>query len=112
MVAARLVTNAILEIRYYSGQGPEHLARIHELADIVHNLPGGIPGGGERRKEPYGYDTFRWMWETASAGQRTWLITQFEALRYDYSYLGKPLLPAPGKPVRRSRSTKTVDAAT
>jgi hypothetical protein len=39
MVAAQLVSNAILEIRYYAGQGPEHLARIHELADIVHNLP-------------------------------------------------------------------------
>jgi hypothetical protein len=111
MVAAQLVTNAVLEIRYYAGQGPEHLARFRELADIVHNLPGGILGGGERGKEPYGYQTFRWMWETASAEQRTWLITQFEALRYDYSYQDKPS-PAPRKPVRLSRSTKTVDAAT
>ncbi len=63
MVAAKLVTNAIVEIRYDAGQGPEFLARIHELADIVHNLPGGILGGGERRKERYGYHTFRWMWE-------------------------------------------------
>jgi hypothetical protein len=112
MVAAQLVSNAILEIRYYAGQGPEHLARIHELADIVHNLPGGILGGGERGKEPYGYHTFRWMWETASADQRAWLITQFEILRYDYAYLGKPPSPAPRKAVRRSRSAKTVDAAT
>ena len=112
MVAAQLVTNAILEIRYHAGQGPEHLARIHELADIVHNLPGGILGGGERGKEPSGYHTFRWMWETASAEQRTWLVTQFEALRYDYSYLGKPPSPALRKPVRRSRSAKSVDAAT
>jgi hypothetical protein len=112
MVAAQLVTNAILEIRCYAGQGPEHLAQIHELADIAHNLPGGILGGGERGKEPSGYHTFRWMGETASAEQRTWLITQFEALRYDYSYLDKPPSPAPREPVRRSRSTKTVDAAT
>jgi hypothetical protein len=53
------LTNGIVEIRYYAYQGPEHLARIHEHADIVHNLPGGILGGGERRKEPYGYRTFR-----------------------------------------------------
>ncbi len=112
MVAVKLVTNAIVEIRYYAGQGPERLARIHELADIVHNLPGGILGGGERRKEPYGHQTFRWMWETASPEQRTWLITQFEELLYDYSYLDKPPSPAPRKPVRRSRSTKAVDAAT
>lgn len=111
IVAAQLVTNAILEIRYYAGQDPEHLARIHELADIVHNLPGGILGGGERGKEPYGH-TFRWMRESASAGQRTWLITQFEALHCDYSYLDKPPPPAPRKPVRRSRSAKTVDAST
>src|SRR5258708_2870396 len=63
--AAKLVTNAIVDIRYYAGQGPEFLARIHELAHVVHNLPGGILGGGERRKERYGYHTFRWMWETA-----------------------------------------------
>lgn len=112
MVAAQLVRNAILEIRYCAGQGPEHLARIHELADIVHNLPGAIFGGGERGKEPYGYHTFRWMWETASADQRAWLITQFETLRYDYAYLGKPRSPAPRKAVRRSRSAKTVEAAT
>lgn len=112
MVAAKLVTNAIVEIRYYAGQGPEHLARIHELADIVHNLPGGILGGGERRKQPYGYHTFRYMWETASPEQRAWLITQFDELRYDYSYLDRPPSPAPRKPARWSRSAKRVDAAT
>ena len=112
MVAAKLVRNAIVEIRYYAGQGPEYLAGIHELADIVHNLPGGILGGGERRRQPYGYHTFRWMWETASPGQRAWLVAQFDGLGYDYAYLDKPPSPAPTKPVRWSRSAKRVDAAT
>ena len=111
-IAARLVTNAILEIRFYAQQGPEHLTRIRELADVVHNLPGGILGGGERGREPYGYHTFRWMWETASAEQRGWLVAQFEPLDYDYSYLERAPSPAPRKPVRRSPSTKTVNAAT
>ena len=111
-IAARLVTNAILEIRFYAQQGPEHLTRIRELADVVHNLPGGILGGGERGREPYGYHTFRWMWETASAEQRGWLVAQFEPLDYDYSYLERAPSPAPRKPVRRSASTKTVNAAT
>jgi hypothetical protein len=100
MVAAQLITNAILEIRSYAGRGPEHLDRIHELADIVHNLPDGMLGGGERRKDPSGYRTFRCMWETASGVQRAWLTSQFELLHYDYSYLDKPASPAPRKPVR------------
>lgn len=112
MVAAKLVTNAIIEIRYYSGQGPEQLPVIHDLADIVHNLPGGIVGGGERRKQPYGYHTFRWMWETASPTQRAWLVAQFDGLRYDYSYLDEAPSPSARKPVRWSRSAKLVDAAT
>jgi hypothetical protein len=112
VVAAKLVSNALAEIRYHAGQCPEHLAVIHELADIVHNLPGGILGGGERRKQPYGCHTFRWMWETASPRQRAWLVTQLDGLRYDYGYLDKPPSPAPGKPVRWSRSAKRVDAAT
>jgi hypothetical protein len=111
MAAVQLITSALLEIHYRAGKGPEHLAMIRELADIVHNLPG-LLRDGEHGKEPYGYHTFRWMWETASAGQRTWLITQFEALHYDYSYLGKPPSPAPRRPVRRSRSAKSADAAT
>jgi hypothetical protein len=100
MVAAQLVTNAILEIRSCAGRGPEHLDRIYQLADIVHNLPDGMLGGGERGKDRSGYRTFRVMWETASAEQRAWLRSQFELLHYDYSYLDKPPWPAPRKPVR------------
>lgn len=112
-VAVTLVTNAILEIRVYAAQGdPEHLGRIHEIADVVHNLPGGILGGGERRPEPYGYHTFRWMWEAATARQREWLKVQFNALGYDYSYLDEPPSPPARKPIRRSASAKEVTAAT
>ncbi|MQA25656.1 MAG: hypothetical protein GEU94_09310 [Micromonosporaceae bacterium] len=52
------------------------------------------------------------MWETGSAEQLAWLVAQFEALGYDYSYLEQPPSPAPKKPVRRSPSPKTVDAKT
>lgn len=70
-VAVQLVTNAILEIRCYAAQDdPEHLAEIHELADVVHNLPGGIIGGGERRPEPYGYHTFRYVGDRVTASTR------------------------------------------
>lgn len=86
MVAAQLVTNAILEIRSCAGRGPEHLDRIYQLADIVQNLPDGMLGSGERRNDS-GYRTFRCMWQTASAEQRAWLTSQFELLHYDYSYL-------------------------
>ncbi len=102
MVAAQLVTNAILEIRSAAGRGPEHLDRIHQLADVVQNLPDGILGDGERGKDPSGYRTFRRMWQTASAEQRAWLISQFELLHYDYSYLDNPPSRAAWKPVRRS----------
>jgi hypothetical protein len=93
MVAAQLVTNAILEIRSCAGRGPEHLDRIYQLADIVDNLPDGVLGGGERRNDWSGYRTFRWMWQTASAEQRAWLRSQFELLHYDYCYLNKPPSP-------------------
>lgn len=93
MVAAQLVTNAILEIRSCAGRGPEHLDRIYQLADIVHNLPDGVLGGGERSNDASGYRTFRWMWQTASAEQRAWLTSQFELLHYDYSYLNNPPSP-------------------
>ena len=112
-VAVELVTNAILEIRYYAAQGdPEHLTRIRQLADVVHNLPGGILGGGERRPEPYGYHTFRWMWETASPRQREWLEVQFDAIGYDYSYLDEPPSPPARKEIRRSASAKEITTAT
>jgi hypothetical protein len=92
MAAAQIVTNAILEIRSCAGRGPEHLDRIYQLADIVHNLPDGVLGGGGRT-DSSGYPTFRWMWQTASAEQRAWLTSQFELLHYDYSYLNN--LPSP-----------------
>src|SRR5438034_4408110 len=55
-VAAKLVSDAILEIRTYAAspdlyRGPGTAAEhIHDIADVVHNLPGGILGGGERRR--------------------------------------------------------------
>jgi hypothetical protein len=111
--AAKLVTNAILEIRTYAAEGDlEHLTRIHQLADVVHNLPGGILGGGERLREPYGYHTFRYMWETASPQQREWLKAQFDAINYNYSYLDQPPSPPARKEVRRSTSAKEVATAT
>ncbi|NUT04803.1 MAG: hypothetical protein HOV76_15115 [Hamadaea sp.] len=108
----KLVANAILEIRYYAAQAdPGHSTQIHEIADVVHNLPGGILGGGERRPEPYGYHTFRYMWETASARQREWLRSQFGAIGYDYSYLDEPPSPPARKEVRRSASAKEIPTA-
>jgi hypothetical protein len=98
MVAAQLVTNAILEIRSCAARGSEHLDRIQQLADIVQNLPDGMLGGGERRTDPSGYRTFRRMWETASAEERAWLTSQFELLHYDYSYLDIPPRQPPGSP--------------
>lgn len=112
-VAVELLTNAILEIRYYAAQDdPAHLAQIHELADVVHNLPGGVLGGGERRLQPYGYHTFRYMWETASPRQREWLRVQFEASGYEYSYLDQPPSPPARKEIRRSTSAKETTTAT
>src|SRR5436190_10097059 len=94
-VAAKLVSDAILEIRTYAAspdlyRGPGTAAEyIHDLADVVHNLPGGILGGGERRRawDGPGFHTFLWMWQTASEAQRRWLIAQFTAIGYDYRYL-------------------------
>jgi hypothetical protein len=95
-VAARLVSDAILEIRMvaanpdlYPGPGTA-VEYLHDIADVVHKLPGGILGGGERRRvwaQP-GYRTFVWMWQTASEAQRRWLVAEFTAIGYDYRYTG------------------------
>lgn len=52
------------------------------------------------------------MWETASPDQRAWLVAQFEALNYDYSYLEEPVRPTPRRPTHWSTRAKRVDAAT
>jgi hypothetical protein len=109
-IAAQLVARALLWIRFYARQGPEHLSQIEQLADLVENLPG-LGSGSGRDREPYGYHTFRWVWQTASNEKRAWLITQFEDIGYDYSYLDKPPSPPPRKPTHRSTAAKTVNAA-
>lgn len=112
-VAVHLVTQAILEIRTYAARGePDDLTRIQRLADLVHNLPGGILGGGERRTEPHGYHTFRYMWETASPQHRDWLIDQCDAIGHDYSYLDRPPSPPLREQVRRSASAKEITRTT
>jgi hypothetical protein len=112
-VAVHLVTQAILEIRTYAAHGgPDNLTRVHQIADVVHNLPGGILCGSERRAEPYGYHTFRFMWETASPQQRDWLKVQCDAIGYDYSYLDQPPSPPAREEVRRSSSAKEITTAT
>lgn len=94
-VAAILVRNALLEIRLYAarselyqGPGPV-LEYIRMLADAVHNLPGGVLGGGERGNAwpGEGYHTFYWMWATASPAQKRWLVSQFQEMGYDHTYL-------------------------
>jgi hypothetical protein len=93
--AAILLRNAVVEIRTYAFngklyQGPGTVQEyIRMLADTVHNLPGGVLGGGERRKvwPGEGYHTFYWMWTTASPAQKRWLVSQFSAMGYDYTYL-------------------------
>jgi hypothetical protein len=85
----------VLEIRMYAAsselyQGPGTvLEYIHMLADTVENLPGGILAGGERRNAwpGEGYHTFYWMWTTASPAKKRWLMSQFSAMGYDYTYL-------------------------
>ena len=93
--AAILVRNAVVEIRTYAFngelyQGPGTVQEyIRMLADTVHNLPGGVLGGGERRTAwpGEGYHTFYWMWATASPANKRWLVSQFSAMGYDYRYL-------------------------
>lgn len=95
-VAAKLLQNAILEIRmyaakpqYYAGSGTAALQYIHMLADTVENLPGGLLAGGERRDAwpGKGYHTFYEMWATAPPERKCWLAAQFSAMGYDHAYL-------------------------
>jgi hypothetical protein len=71
-----------------------------------------VLGGGERRAEPYGYHTFRFMWETASPQQRDWVKVQCDAIGYRYSYLDQPPSPPAREEARRSSSAKEITTAT
>jgi hypothetical protein len=111
-VAVALISNAILEIRRCAASGTEHLRRIHQLADVVHGLPIGVLSGAGPGRYGEGYRTFRLMWERASEDQRAWLVAQFEALSYDYSYLEEPADPPLPRSSHWSTKAKRVDAVT
>jgi hypothetical protein len=105
---AELLREAIIEIRFLSAptmhQSPKELVRgrdrIHELADLCHNLPGLL--APERR--PRLTEGLRHMWRTSSARKRMWVRACWDHLGYDYSWLthgeisGGEQPPRPGGP--------------
>jgi hypothetical protein len=71
-----------------------HLAEIHLIADVCHNLP-----AAASVHSADGYDPFVYMWQTATTDQKRWLSQQLKHLGADDSYLVEsPPWPPPAVP--------------
>lgn len=77
-----------------------HLAEIHLIADVCHNLP-----GAASVRTADGYDPFIYMWQTATPDQQRWLIGHLKRLGVDYRYLmqSPPWPPPATTPAQRPR---------
>ncbi|MGC3862338.1 hypothetical protein ACPSM1_19370 [Micromonospora chersina] len=105
-VVAGLLSAALLEIRMLAfrpglSRHPDgHLAEIHLIADVCHNLP-----RAAAVRAANGFDPFVYMWQTATADQQRWLSERLESLGVDYRYLvqSPPWPPPATTPARRPR---------
>lgn len=87
-----LLRLAFIEIRYltedrHEDQSPAAAAvrrkRANAIADICHNLPGLLAPGGRDRLA----DGLRYLWGTANAAKRRWLLHNWDYLAYDHRWL-------------------------
>lgn len=92
---AGLLRLAFVEIRFLTedrqeDQSPETVARrcksVNAIADICHNLPGLLAPGRRGRLA----DGLRYLWSTANAAKRRWLLTNWDHLAYDHRWLTAP----------------------
>ncbi|MEV4518169.1 hypothetical protein AB0K00_55585 [Dactylosporangium sp. NPDC049525] len=99
---ADLLRLAFVEIRFLTedrqeDQSPEAAARrrkhANAIADICHNLPGLLaPGRRDRLADGLWY-----LWSTANAARRRWLVGNWDHLAYDHRWL---TAPTPGDDTR------------
>lgn len=92
---ADLLRLAFVEIRFLTedrqeDQSPEAVIRrrkrVNAIADICHNLPGLLAPGRPDRLA----DGLRYLWSTASAVKRCWLVSNWDHLAYDHWWLTAP----------------------
>ncbi|MET8835137.1 hypothetical protein ABZV78_14645 [Micromonospora sp. NPDC004540] len=103
---AGLLSAALLEIRMLAfrpdlSRHPDgHLAEIHLIADVCHNLP-----RAAAVRAANGFDPFVYMWQTATADQQRWLSGHLKSLGVDHRYLVQnPSWPPPvTTPAQRPR---------